>query len=79
MPLDGKGPAEGIVSLQRQGITYTGQWATTGNRIFVYWEMHEDSALLGMFDKEPETLARILLSDLVNRKLTNRDGKPKLP
>ena len=64
---------EGVVSLQRHGIIYTGQWATTGNRIFVYWEMLEDSALLGMFDKEPETLARFLLSDLVNCKLTNRD------
>lgn len=79
MPLAGTGLAEGVVSLQQQGITYTGQWATTGNRIYVYWDMHEDSALLGMFDEEPETLARFLLSDLVSRKLTNREGKLKLP
>jgi hypothetical protein len=79
MRLNGTGLVEGFVSLQRHGITYTGQWATTDNRIFVYWDMHEDSALLGTFDKEPEILARSLLSDLVNRKLTNRDGKFKLP
>jgi len=29
----------------------------------VYWNLTENSALLGMFDKEPETLARILLSN----------------
>ena len=49
MPLDKAGLAEGIVSLQRYGITYTGQWFTTGDRIFVCWNLIEDSCLLGMF------------------------------
>ena len=53
-----------------KGVTYTGRWATTENRIFVYWNLKEDSTLLGIFDKEPETLARIVLSDLVNQELT---------
>jgi len=79
MSLDRTGLAEGVVSLQRHGITYTGRWATTGNRIFVYWDLKEDSALLGMFDRDPETLARIVLSDLVNRKLTTHDGEPRHP
>jgi hypothetical protein len=78
MILQRTGLAEGMVSLQRHGITYTGNWVTTGNRIFVYWDLKEDSALLGMFDREPETLARMLLSDLVNRKLTNHDDNAKL-
>lgn len=78
MLLDNRtGLAEGVVSLQRYGNKYTGQWATTGNRISVYWNMKEDSALLGMFDKEPETLARILLSDMVNRELTKHDAAAK--
>jgi hypothetical protein len=65
MPWDKTGLTEGVVTLQQHGITYTGQWATTANRIFVYWNMKEDSALLGMFDKEPEVLARLVLSDMV--------------
>lgn len=78
MPLDNRtGLTEGVVSLQRHGITYTGQWVTTENRIFVYWNLKEDSALLGMFDKEPETLARIVLSDMVNRELTKHDATAK--
>ena len=79
MPLDDKQTRliEGVVSLARHGITYTGQWARNENRIFVYWNLIEDSALLGMFDKEPETLARILLSDLVKRELTKHDATAK--
>jgi hypothetical protein len=60
---------EGIVSLQRHGTTFTGQWAVTGNRLTVYLGLDEESTMLGMFEKEPETLARIVLSDLVKRQL----------
>ena len=36
MPPDNRtGLTEGVVTLQRHGITHTGQWATTENRIFV--------------------------------------------
>jgi hypothetical protein len=61
--------AEGTVTLKRGANTYTGQWATTGNRLVCYLGFDEESALLGMFEKEPETLARILLSELINRQL----------
>jgi hypothetical protein len=68
MPLDTKsGLREGSVTLRRGEITYRGQWAATGNRLIVYLGLDEESALLGMFEKEPETLARILLSDLIKR------------
>ena len=73
MPLDTTGLAEGIVSLQRYGITYTGQWFTTGDRIFVCWNLIEDSCLLGMFHKQPENLARMLLLDLVKREPTKHE------
>ncbi len=70
MPIDpGPRPAEGTVTLRRDGITYVGHWATTGLRIFVYLGADEESASLGMFATEPETLARILLSELINRQL----------
>lgn len=70
MPIDtGPKPAEGTVTLRRDGISYTGHWATTGLRIFVYLGADEESASLGMFAREPETLARILLSELINRQL----------
>ena len=65
-----------MVTLQRHGITYTGQWAATENRIFIYWNLQEDSALLGMFDEEAETLARILLSNLVKREPTKHAKLP---
>jgi hypothetical protein len=60
---------EGIVSLQRYGTTFTAQWAVTDNRLTVYWGLDEESTMLGMFEKEPETLARIVLSELVQRRL----------
>lgn len=59
---------EGSVTLRRNGIMYTGQWATTGNRLIVYLGLEEESALLGGFDKEPKRLARVLLWELIKRK-----------
>jgi hypothetical protein len=61
---------EGSVTLRRNGITYTGHWTTTGDRLVVYLGLDEESALLDMFDKEPKTLARILLWELVKRQPT---------
>ena len=73
MPLDAKsGLREGSVTLRRGEITYTGQWAATGNRLTVYLGLDEESALLGVLENEPETLARILLSDLVKRQRAKR-------
>ena len=73
MPLDTKsGLREGSVTLRRGEITYTGQWAATEHRLIVYLGLDEESALLGMFEKEPETLARILLSDLIKRQRAER-------
>ena len=77
MQLDRTNVSEGAVSLQLHGITHTGHWVTTGNRIFVYWNLLEDSSLLGMFDREPEKLARVLLSDLINRELPKHDRNPQ--
>lgn len=64
MSVDSRPGAEGVATLERHGITYTGQWATTDNRVFVYWNLQENSALIGV-RKEPDTLVRISLSDLV--------------
>jgi hypothetical protein len=70
MPVDDTSNlAEGTVTLERGAVTYSGQWATTGNRITVYFGLDEESALLGMFATEPETLARVLLAELVERRL----------
>ena len=79
MPPDRTDLAEGAVSLQLHGTTHTGHWVTTGNRIFVYWNLLEDSSLLGMFDREPEKLARVLLWDLINRELGQPLMRDDLP
>ncbi len=60
MPVDDTSNlAEGTVTLQPGAVTYIGQWATTENRIIAYLGLDEESALLGMFATEPETLARM--------------------
>ena len=68
---------EGAVILKRGADAYTGQWATTGYRLVCYLGQDEESAPLGIFEKEPETLARILLSELINRHLATRTKPPK--
>jgi hypothetical protein len=69
MPVDDTSHlAQGTVTLERGAITYTGQWATTGNRITVHLGLEQESALLGMFATEPETLARMLLAELIDRR-----------
>jgi hypothetical protein len=69
--------AEGTVTLERGAVTYTGQWATTGNRITVYLGLDQESALLGMFATEPESLARTLLAELIDRRLAKYRIPPK--
>jgi hypothetical protein len=69
VPNDIAVPSEGTVSLQRHGVTFTGQWAVTGSRLVVYLGIDEESTLLGMFEKEPANLARIVLADLLKRQL----------
>ena len=65
--------AEGTISLRRGQDIYTGEWVKTGNRLMVYLGLDEESALLGMFEKEPETLARIVLSEMLDRRAAKRD------
>jgi hypothetical protein len=70
-------PAEGTVTLERGAVTYTGQWATTGDRIIVYLGLEQESARLGMFATEPEALARMLLAELIDRQLAKYRIPPK--
>jgi hypothetical protein len=70
-------PAEGTVTIERDAISYTGHWVTTENRIIVYLGLDEESALLGMFAREPETLARMLLAELIDRQLAKYTRPPK--
>jgi hypothetical protein len=44
-----------------------GRRTSRPSRLIVYLGLDEESALLGMFDKEPKTLARILLWELIKR------------
>jgi hypothetical protein len=64
---------EGTISLRRGEDIYTAEWVKTGNRVVVYLGLDEESALLGMFDKEPEILARIVLSELLDRKIAKTE------
>jgi hypothetical protein len=59
---------DGTVTLERGGVTYTGRWSIVGNKLFVSLGHDEEPALLGMFEKEPEILARMLLAELVERR-----------
>ena len=64
--------AEGTISLRRGQDIYTAEWVKSGHRLMVYLGLDEESALLGMFEKEPEALARIVLSELLDRKVGKR-------
>jgi hypothetical protein len=66
--------AEGTVSLRRGQEIYTAEWVKAGTRLMVYWGLDEESALLGVFEKEPEALARIVLSELLDRKV-DKEGR----
>jgi hypothetical protein len=62
-------PFTGMVTIEREDRAYTAQWRVQGNKLIVNWDDDEEPARLGMFEKEPEVLARMLLTELVNRKL----------
>jgi len=62
-------PFTGTVTIERDERAYTARWRVQGNRLIVSWEDDEEPVQLGMFEKEPEALARMLLAELLDRKL----------
>jgi hypothetical protein len=62
-------PFTGIVTIEREQRAYTAQWRVQGNKLVVSWDNNEEPVWLGMFEKEPETLAKLLLTEMLNRKL----------
>jgi hypothetical protein len=62
-------PFSGMVTVEREERAYTATWRVHGNKLIVIWDNDEEPAQLGMFEKEPEALARMLLRELLDRKL----------
>ena len=62
-------PFTGVVTIERDERTYTARWRVQGNKLIVNWDNDEEPAQLGMFEKESEVLARLLLAELLDRKL----------
>jgi hypothetical protein len=62
-------PLTGMVTIEREAHAYTATWTVQGNKLIVNWEDDEEPVQLGMFEKEPEALARMLLAELLDRKL----------
>jgi hypothetical protein len=62
-------PFAGMVTIERDEGAYTARWRVHGNKLIVNWDDDEEPAQLGMFEKEPEALARMLLTELLDRKL----------
>jgi hypothetical protein len=62
-------PFTGMVTIEREARAYTARWRIQGNKLIVNWEEDEEPVQLGMFEKEPEALARMLLAELLDRKL----------
>jgi hypothetical protein len=58
-----------MVTVEREERAYTAQWRVQGNKLIVRWDNNDEPVCLGMFEKEPETLAKLLLTELLNRKL----------
>lgn len=68
MVIDDKSkPIEGTVTVERAGV-YSAHWTIRGNKLIVYFGPDEEGVTLGMFEREPETLARILLAEMIDRK-----------
>ena len=59
----------GMVTIERDERAYTAQWRVQGNKLIVSWDNNDEPVWLGMFEKEPETLAKLMLAELVHRKL----------
>ena len=62
-------PFTGMVTVERGERAYTAQWRVQGNKLIVSWDNNDEPVWLGMFEKEPEALARLLLAEMLNRKL----------
>jgi hypothetical protein len=62
-------PFTGMVTIEREERAYTARWRVQGNKLIVSWDDDEEPTQLGMFEKEPEALARMLLTELLDRKL----------
>jgi hypothetical protein len=59
--------SKGTVGLEEGPLTYTAIWKVDGDKLVVYFRGKEEAALLGAFANEPETLARMLLKELIDR------------
>ncbi len=68
-----RNPFTGMVTIEREEHAYTARWRVEGNKLIVNWDNDEEPAQLGMFEKEPEVLARLLLAELLDRKLGRQD------
>jgi hypothetical protein len=71
-------PFTGMVTIEREKRAYSARWRVQGNKLIVNWEDDEEPVHLGMFEKEPEALARLLLAELLDRKL-GRHGTGNAP
>jgi hypothetical protein len=60
---------KGTVTLERGAVTFEGEWNIVVDRLIVRWGRFDESALLGMFELEPDKLARMLLAELIDRHL----------
>jgi hypothetical protein len=63
-----RNPFTGMVTVEREERAYTAQWRVQGHKLIVSWDNNDEPVWLGMFEKEPETLAKLLLTELLNRK-----------
>lgn len=73
-----RNPFTGVVTIERDERAYTARWRVQGNKLIVNWDNDEEPAQLGMFEKEPEVLARLLLAEILDRKL-GRQNKGSSP
>jgi hypothetical protein len=68
-----RSPFAGMVTIEREKRAYTASWRVQGNKLIVNWDDDEEPVQLGMFEREPEALARMLLAELLDRKLGRED------
>lgn len=64
-----RNPFTGMVTIERDDRAYTARWRVQGNKLIVNWDNNEEPVWLGMFEREPETLAKLMLAELLHRKL----------
>ena len=61
-------PFTGMVTIERNEQAYTARWRVHGNKLIVNWDHGDEPVWLGLFQNEPEKLARLLLAELIDRK-----------